>query len=219
MKVSIWQQFSSNHSAHFTIVGIFRSPDDAANSAQQLRDFLDDLLRWHEDHPDESQEMREHNIEGVITGPEKKAATEYSIEWTYPVLWMDNYFLDVFDRFIFVSNNWGADSGAEPVDQLIRKLGADEVFVSGSMIWNADDRRLDVKISSFAPTPETARLLSDELNGRPGEDEHYVQVFLDDFAMNDSQTLKDILVRMKNARCTHIHVMFEEHRGYTLSLA
>ena len=48
----------------------------------------------------------------------------HRIDWQYPILWPGNYTMEVFDRFIFLHNNWGADSGAEPVDQLLRKLGA-----------------------------------------------------------------------------------------------
>jgi hypothetical protein len=29
MKITLWQQFSSNHSASFTVVGMFDTPDSA----------------------------------------------------------------------------------------------------------------------------------------------------------------------------------------------
>src|SRR5687768_7863721 len=51
MKISLWQQFSSNHSNGFQVVGIFESVDDAANVETRLKQLLNEATRWHKENP------------------------------------------------------------------------------------------------------------------------------------------------------------------------
>jgi len=39
MRLSIWQQFSSNHSANFEIVGTFKTEELAHQAAEELREI------------------------------------------------------------------------------------------------------------------------------------------------------------------------------------
>ena len=221
MKLTIWQQFSSNNSAHFTIVGVFRSPEDAESTAQQVRSLLEELYNWYVDNPEEAIEVFEDKL---VTEIEQRIANQYQVEWRSPVLWGDNYTIEVFDRFILAHNNHSADSGADPIDQFIRKLGADEVFVNGSMIWDADERQLKTIIQGIAPDIDSAKGLLAQFDGtRPGLEQTYidqrlvrVQIEFDQFLRGEK--FKTVVTRMREADYSHITVEFEESRGYTTSL-
>lgn len=47
MRISIWQQFSSNHSSGFTVVGEFATRSEAENAANKIREILYRLKDWH----------------------------------------------------------------------------------------------------------------------------------------------------------------------------
>ncbi len=48
MKISIWQQFSSNHSADFTLVGQFESSEWAKTVAEEIRHIIHSIGWWWE---------------------------------------------------------------------------------------------------------------------------------------------------------------------------
>jgi hypothetical protein len=54
MRVSIWQQFSSNHSGHFWVVGTFKTVEDAQKAYDELRAMLTEIDRWHREHQGEA---------------------------------------------------------------------------------------------------------------------------------------------------------------------
>lgn len=43
MKLSIWQQFASNHSNGFTVLGTFANEAQAASAVEKLRHILRDI--------------------------------------------------------------------------------------------------------------------------------------------------------------------------------
>lgn len=48
MRVSIWQQWASNHSGGITIVGSFESPEKASEAAASVDGIIKDLIEWHQ---------------------------------------------------------------------------------------------------------------------------------------------------------------------------
>jgi hypothetical protein len=44
MRVSIWQQFSSNHSSFFTVAGIFKTVELAEKATHELRSIIKTIL-------------------------------------------------------------------------------------------------------------------------------------------------------------------------------
>jgi uncharacterized lipoprotein YehR (DUF1307 family) len=48
MKLSIWQQFSSNHSANFTTVGQFESAEWAQEALKEVQEIIQNIAWWHE---------------------------------------------------------------------------------------------------------------------------------------------------------------------------
>ena len=59
MKITVWQQFSSNHSSRFTIVGVFNTLTVAENAAAEIRGILQKIQQWHEDNPEKSEALYE----------------------------------------------------------------------------------------------------------------------------------------------------------------
>ncbi len=48
MRLTLWQQFSSNHSAGFMIVGTFKAATDAQQVANEIRSILVKVAHWRE---------------------------------------------------------------------------------------------------------------------------------------------------------------------------
>ncbi|MBZ0287955.1 MAG: hypothetical protein K8I30_10100 [Anaerolineae bacterium] len=132
MKISLWQQFSSNNSSHFTIVGVFPSPEAAQDASEKVRAIMGKIDQWHIDHPAESEAIFNQGGQGEISEVEEQLAQTYDIHWDQPMLWAWNYKMLVQDNIVLLLPEWGADSGAHPIDKLLRKLGAD-VAVDGDV--------------------------------------------------------------------------------------
>jgi hypothetical protein len=130
MRLSIWQQFSSNNSSHFTIVGVFPSAQEAQQASEKIREIMAKIDQWHTDHPEWSEEI--FNQDEGVSEIEKQLAQTYQINWERPMLWAWNYKMLVQDNFLVMLPEWGADSGAHPIDKLLAKLGA-EVGVDGDV--------------------------------------------------------------------------------------
>src|ERR1700694_4438633 len=105
MRISIWQQFSSNHSGGFEVVGVFASEEQAEVIEKQLHEMFRRIADFR------GYEHTEH--EGALTWPETEYSQQFSIPWSlYSINWiLPNAFnkstvLNVtrFDRYVFVSN-------------------------------------------------------------------------------------------------------------------
>jgi hypothetical protein len=78
MKISIWQQFSSNHSANFELVGQFRTVEEAEKAYATLLDILTVIAQYNEG-----------NIERENpTFAEVEFGKEYGFEWQERVDWL-----------------------------------------------------------------------------------------------------------------------------------
>ena len=49
MRISIWQQFSSNHSSSFTIIGTFENSEAAQRAAIEFRAILEKIVGWYQE--------------------------------------------------------------------------------------------------------------------------------------------------------------------------
>ncbi|QPC83691.1 hypothetical protein G4Y79_04730 [Phototrophicus methaneseepsis] len=129
MKISIWRQFSSNHSANFTIVGTFDSASAAQRTADSLRDDLRRIIAWYsQNEPYRQQVLDMATIEP--TPIEKDMATQYGIHHEQVIDFLANSryhddMVQVFENHVFVSNgNVETFIGPNMFDQLMMKLGA-----------------------------------------------------------------------------------------------
>ena len=90
MHVSIWQQFNSNHSGGFDIVGIFDSADSAEKASQQLRMMLKKIaeVRSQIDFDEEDHD----NIGIPPTHVELEFAEQLAVEWgMYSIDWITTF--------------------------------------------------------------------------------------------------------------------------------
>lgn len=120
MKISIWQQFSSNHSAGFDIVGEFVSVEKAQEVYQTLHEILTLIKEFRRGH-DEA-------IYG-LTWPEQELSKQYNVEWKTSIDWLFpddesiNKHLILHEKFVAVTN---ADNqcyeGGYPIAEIVKKL-------------------------------------------------------------------------------------------------
>src|SRR5690349_18626426 len=98
MRVTLWQQFSSNHSSHFTVVGEFPTPEAAQEAAQRLRAFFDEINAWFE--KPENVSLKERRDEGqlwAMSQPEREVSQQYGIAWPeYTLDWIWPHLQTVF---------------------------------------------------------------------------------------------------------------------------
>lgn len=91
MKLSIWQQFSSNHSGDYHIVGEFNSVDQAIETAATLRRLLREIDTWNGEHSNEWK-LR------VPNPVEQRIASEYGFDWKESLDWLfpqtRNYYVE-----------------------------------------------------------------------------------------------------------------------------
>jgi hypothetical protein len=137
MKRSIWSAFSSNHSASFTVVGVFSSPEHAQEASEILTALLRTIFDWY--HKPENWAAREA-WESGSTEPspaELAIAQQLGIAWpeeSLDWLWFDvpNYEpVNVMDNLVFIEGPESA-LGAHPADDLVRCVGG-QPLISGSV--------------------------------------------------------------------------------------
>lgn len=122
MKVKIWQQFSSNHSSEFTVVGEFPSREDAERAATEIKTILKRIADWRTAHTDDFRDYVDD--ENEPTPIELEIAAEYGVEWPDAVDWAQEHEIDiVLDRLLFLKPTARPASAGEPFDQIMTKLG------------------------------------------------------------------------------------------------
>ncbi len=109
MKISIWQQFSSNHSSSFTVVGEFETAEKANESANTIMAILEDIKASYIEH-------KEHpRVNLPPTAIEKKYGEMYGFDWKERLDWVDynldlnnnaQYipFLSTYDRLVIIES-------------------------------------------------------------------------------------------------------------------
>lgn len=151
MRISIWQQFSSNHSANFTVVGQFENPSKAAEAATKLREILQHIVDF---------DAGNYNLE--LTWPEQEYAKQYEVEWTQHLDWIYSPLekhVVLLDNYLIVSNlDHQPQSGPKPMDELVRKLGG-EIQLEGEYLPTV----IYVDLAFKAPDEATANKIFNEL--------------------------------------------------------
>jgi hypothetical protein len=108
MKLTLWQQFSGNHSSHFTVVGSFATESEARTVETQFGDLFRAIYKW-KAIPENRALVEDHerlSFSSPATPPELEIATRYGIEApAHTIDWLederDNLFR--FDRDVMVS--------------------------------------------------------------------------------------------------------------------
>lgn len=167
MKLSLWQQFSSNHSGDFTDVGTFESPEQANKAAEVVRQILRTIQSWYYD-PKNSETINAILEDANQNGGsppmpiEVEFGKQYGFEWDEQApdsLWYQESpdaakAVTVLDQHVFIENlltdarTW---SGAFPLLQLLEQLGA-KALMQDSLRYDA----FWMQLKCDAPNEETA---------------------------------------------------------------
>ncbi|QPC83690.1 hypothetical protein G4Y79_04725 [Phototrophicus methaneseepsis] len=151
MKISIWQQFGSNHSSDFTVVGTFKSVSDAEQAAQTLLEIFGYIV-----------EQRIDIYDAKLVPAEVWYAEQYNIAWDRHLDWLynaDQQVTQLENTVIvssYVASTW---MGAAVIDELLPKLGA-SVQQDGEM----SNGGLIVTVTARVPHSATAQRLEQVTN-------------------------------------------------------
>ena len=145
MKVSIWQQFSSNHSASFAIVGHFRSATDAHEVADQLREWMTRIF-W------------QGGNRGILTTTEKEISSTYEIDWYKNGLdWNGipeniDHVVQQIQNAVFLMCPLETYDDHQPFVDLINKMGAYQIIsFEGANLY-----QIVIELTCKAPDETTA---------------------------------------------------------------
>lgn len=122
MRVSIWQQFSSNHSGFFWVAGTFNTVEEARAGYDELRRILYEIDRWHREHKEESAASSRAG-KYKASPPEAMFALEYNVEWPHTIDWTGfaEYFLE--DNPVYASLGSVQARPQERIDDAVAIIG------------------------------------------------------------------------------------------------
>lgn len=171
MKILIWSQFSSNHSADFTLVGEFPTVEQAAEAAEKIRTILREIATFWQSIPADERPAAWSKWRYDLTPIEQTLRQQFEVEWarhinldtTHALDWLPadpekaiNALVHV-DRCVFLENIGDTYIGPTPFDTLLAKWGASVVAwreVGGGEIY--------LTVTCLAPDELTAEnLLAD----------------------------------------------------------
>jgi hypothetical protein len=95
MKLTIWQQFSSNHSGNYTIVGIFATSDDAKHAGKEIRTIVQQISNYISENWETVHASRD------VSEIEKTIAQKYGFVWEQSIDWLHfkkTQVMDIFQR-------------------------------------------------------------------------------------------------------------------------
>ncbi len=167
MRISIWQQWASNHSGSFTVVGKFQTHAAATKAAGDLRHIIATITDWYRRTENADADERRLNAIGEFMGalplspPEVEYAQQYGIDWNgRGIDWFtleDNLkAVHQFGRLVFVENTGDTWSLWMPFDDLLEKMGADVAIEAEPYA-----PPLTVNLSCLAPDEAIAEQITD----------------------------------------------------------
>ncbi len=169
MRLSIWQEFSGNHSSRFTVIGQFESAEQAQAAADRLTALLKQIDEWYQQ-PENAEALEQvtYGPQPPPSPPEIRIARELGIEWSdYSIDWLgfDNGGrgpVRAFQQLVFVDGT-ESDLGSKPADALVAKLGG-QVLVDGVRSAETGDwSEVYLYLTCQAPDESTARAIEGEI--------------------------------------------------------
>jgi hypothetical protein len=143
MRISIWNQFASNHSGSFMVVGSFKTAQSAAEAEKNLRQIVADIYQWF-DRPENAQ------FSNLLLGA-PPTAIEAQVFGKYKVPLRETLLINSEDvrhslsfgtvsnlAYMYIAETWGIEE-KHPLKDLILRLGADQAAIhhsiEGEVIW------------------------------------------------------------------------------------
>jgi hypothetical protein len=156
MKMSIWQQYSSNHSGSVTIVGTFESPDAARAAAATLDGILTDLIAWHERPENKRNPLP---VDAPPPPPEADLIRRYKLQVDRNFGFTEDVRASIrvqaVDRVVLLNIGETWNEPPPPLVQLVERLGGQEVSrefeIDGTYITT-----VDVHLTCVAPDESAA---------------------------------------------------------------
>jgi hypothetical protein len=211
VKVSIWQQFSSNNSTSYTVVGVFKTAQAAQDAVNVLKGIQQQIADWHEENPEFSQVWAEgwpyppSEVERVI-------GQRYGFDWQEGADWP--FFVDIssLDDLVFVETKIPRpDLGPTALNLLIPKLGG-SFYVDGSQYGDTIGR-LRIEIMCTAPNSAVAETIVEQY-----VDPEFCTVMVEALDLHiiiaDSYEyggFPQILLELHDQGCTDIKVQLEQN--------
>src|SRR6266496_6047526 len=149
MRVSIWQQFSSNHSSEFTVVGQFPSAESAEEIARLFWPWLEAMGQWiaksdaartEASKLETTHEKKEAHYQELFPDAENKLdelkhdfVQHFGIELK-GIDWVAGEYapkelVKVLGRYVIVmSNTWETWQRPQPFESLLNQWGAEVTF-------------------------------------------------------------------------------------------
>ena len=136
MKVSIWQQFSSNNSSTFTVAGRFATVEQAQEAHQEITNLLTAIAKWY-NLPENAAVRRKIGPPARLTGYpltpiEDEYSKKYNIDWGDPIDWAINESriseaVQRLDTTVLVQNGYplrDSTMSCHPINVLLERMGA-----------------------------------------------------------------------------------------------
>src|SRR5579859_7611075 len=166
MRISIWQQFSSNHSASYTVVGEFQSVEAAQSAAETIRQIVKEAGDW---------TMKNRKLDVKTPTPiEQEYARRYGFDWKERVDWSTMVGRDKatqqLDRLVIIDVGWDIQTwqSGHQFANLLAAMGANvgrnvfeakEPGITGDIVMG-----MAFEIRAKAISTEMAASICDELN-------------------------------------------------------
>jgi hypothetical protein len=174
VRISIWQQFSSNHSGGFDLVAQFKTPEEAQKAFATVKGFIQKIADYYAAHEDELEKQRPKHGLLYITPVEEELARQYNLtDWELSVDWAPFEAdpdpemakgLKVFQNLVFlypVIETW---LNAKPFDELFEQLGGKVALGSGVEGDEEFKFRPVVNMTCIALDEQTAAEIVQKLN-------------------------------------------------------
>ncbi len=170
MKLSIWRQFSSNHSGNFTIIGRFSTAEEAEIAAAKIRDIWLQIADWREANFTADGQWKAY-WNGDITVPlEEKFSSEVGIawnpknalEWTRQKKDIDDTVF-TFENSVILTSAGETWHFPEPYVAYLRNQNCD-VFTSYKDYLSIPNTIITTTLTANAPSVEIAQFIQEHVN-------------------------------------------------------
>lgn len=212
MRLSLWQQFSSNHSSSFRVVGVFEDAVTAQKAADEVQIILARINQWHIDHPEESQSLFEDGDWPPTPSPiEVEIGKQYGFDWEGGIDWGSHAHVNiVMDKFIYISHEWQVDFAGEPFKHVIDALGG-KGLMDGSSV--GDDLLGTILIDLTCTAPN--EIIVEEIYGRYLSFQTRIHrggthLHFDRWTFSESPDLTLLLSDLEKRGCTDIQYSLRE---------
>lgn len=168
MRISIWQQFSSNHSNSFIVVGKFKTEQEAYSAYLHVRRVMRRIIEAHQIESPEINPIPGYEDRYAPSPIEIEVFAPYGIvprhlsDWTTYLMMREDWLHDAvqfYENYIYVCDPVTGYAGAEPWDRFVASLGG-EIQKSEE----TEPEHLVVDFICSAPDVEVAQRIYQQLN-------------------------------------------------------